>query len=100
MIDSRDERKGLARMSFKLHQDLANSNALGVDYGYRPLNTFQISASAKDTAKRKNPSVDLPDWVDGNITHAQKIGSTSNTAQVHPRLVSEPELVFVGHHCC
>lgn len=72
----------LARLSYRLHQDLAND--LGTDIGYRRLETFSIDArsSTSKSAKSSDKS-----WMDGNIRSKQKL-SANSTAQVHPYILT------------
>ncbi|MDH3317015.1 MAG: FAD-binding oxidoreductase [Gammaproteobacteria bacterium] len=71
----------LARKSFALHADLAES--LQADYGYRRLETFQLAAS-RDSNVNRYRRLESPSWLDGNCAIYSKLGSKATTAQVHP----------------
>mmetsp|Transcript_470 Transcript_470/g.661 ORF Transcript_470/g.661 Transcript_470/m.661 type:complete len:373 (+) Transcript_470:21-1139(+) len=72
----------LARLSFSLHKQL--SEELGVDYGYRPLDTLSVGMRENNKTK-KETDTELPEWLNKDlVTHASTIGNTQNTAQCHP----------------
>ncbi|MCB1739527.1 MAG: FAD-binding oxidoreductase, partial [Gammaproteobacteria bacterium] len=70
----------LARLSFDMHQDLAD--VLGTDYGYRRVDTYAIGASAHASSGRA--ALDTPSWVDGRCALQGRLGDTRSTAQLHP----------------
>lgn len=73
--------KQLARKSFELHAQLAQT--LPTNYEYRRVDTLQVSVNAQNKSHKKNNS--LPDWLNGeHISNAESIGTTSTTAQCHP----------------
>jgi glycine/D-amino acid oxidase-like deaminating enzyme len=72
---------GLARTSFTLHVDLAQT--LGTDYGYRRLTTLAVAAGSHGN-KRPRPTSDEFAWLDGNGVPYALLGTPSTTAQVHP----------------
>src|SRR5580658_5221506 len=67
----------LARRSFDLHAQLADE--LDDDWGYRRLDTFGGFAGFP----RRRSAYEL-DWLSGEVTVAQALGSPETTAQVHP----------------
>ena len=71
----------LARASFTLHAELART--LGIDYGYRRLETFMLAAREQGGV-RGGHRVTAPDWLDGAGVVTAALGSTETTAQVHP----------------
>jgi glycine/D-amino acid oxidase-like deaminating enzyme len=71
----------LARASFALHAELAAT--LGVDYGYRRLDTFMVAAQERGSAGGRH-RVPAPTWLDGAGVVTAALGSTDTTAQVHP----------------
>jgi glycine/D-amino acid oxidase-like deaminating enzyme len=71
----------LARASFALHAELAK--ALGVDYGYRRVDTFMLAARERG-ALRGGHRVAAPDWLDGAGVVTAALGTTVTTAQVTP----------------
>lgn len=72
----------LARMSFDLHQELANKFE---NIGYRRLDTINTFIA---TVPRKTKSEVLP-WLFSDKTfNAKPLGSTDDTAQVHPQKLS------------
>lgn len=79
----------LARLSFRLHEELAQH--LGHKYEYRPVTTLSVQVSQpKAGAQKKRPTVKgLPDWIDGHVKASGEIGTSKTTAQVHPRLFTE-----------
>ena len=71
----------LARASFDLHARLAKD--LGVDYGYRRMDTFMLAARERGAAPGGH-RVPAPGWLDGAGIVTAELGSTETTAQVHP----------------
>ena len=71
----------LARASFALHARLPGE--LGVDYGYRRMDTFMVAAHER-AAMRGGHRVDPPGWLDGAGVVRAALGTTETTAQVHP----------------
>jgi glycine/D-amino acid oxidase-like deaminating enzyme len=71
----------LARASFALHAELART--LGVDYGYRRVETFMLSAREQGAVSGGHP-VPPPAWLDGAGVVRAALGTTETTAQVHP----------------
>ena len=67
----------LARLSFKLHQEL--SQVLPKSINYRKLKTFSIVANAK-----KGKNITKHEWLDGNIIQSEALGTIRTTAQVDP----------------
>ncbi len=71
----------LARKSFRLHAELAES--FGADYGYRRMTTLAVNASATGVQRPH----DLPDefaWLDTNGVPSAVLGTQATTAQVQP----------------
>jgi len=66
----------LARRSFALHARLAEE--IGVDWGYRPLDTF---GGVIHPSSRRQHDVD---WVSDRVVIQQRLGSQETTAQLHP----------------
>lgn len=75
---------GLAEKSYSLHEQL--SSELGCDIGYRQVDTISVYAQ---TGKSSGKVEGTPDWLDGNVRSVDRIGNTSSTAQVHPKLLTE-----------
>jgi glycine/D-amino acid oxidase-like deaminating enzyme len=71
----------LARASFALHAELAGT--LGVDYGYRRVDTFMLAARERGGVAGGH-RVAAPRWLDGAGVVTAALGSTETTAQVHP----------------
>ena len=74
----------LTRRSFLLHQTLAEE--LGQDIGYRKLTTLSLAVDSKRPGRgeaRRGPG-----WVSGHVTERRVLGTSSTTAQVHPRLLT------------
>ncbi|HEX9820855.1 MAG TPA: FAD-binding oxidoreductase [Methylomirabilota bacterium] len=71
----------LARASFALHARLATE--LGVDYGYRRVDTFMLAARERGAVTGRH-RVPAPGWLDGAGVVTAALGSTETTAQVHP----------------
>ncbi|GAX73930.1 hypothetical protein CEUSTIGMA_g1380.t1 [Chlamydomonas eustigma] len=87
----------MSHLSYRLHQEL--SLKFGPEHiGYRPVHTYQVSGVETSAVKsplklrhraERGPEGALPPWVDGDMRFVEVIGSTSSTAQVHPRLLTE-----------
>lgn len=75
----------LARRSFELHRDLADT--LVDDYGYRPVETLMTVGSESDLPTGA-PEPDSS-WLDGNVVVRGAIGTHETTAQVDPRRFCE-----------
>jgi glycine/D-amino acid oxidase-like deaminating enzyme len=71
----------LARASFALHTQLAGK--LGVDYGYRRVDTFMLAARERGGVPGGH-RVAAPSWLDGAGIVTSALGSTETTAQIHP----------------
>jgi glycine/D-amino acid oxidase-like deaminating enzyme len=71
----------LARASFALHAEQADT--LGVDYGYRRVDTFMLAARERGRVAGGH-RVAAPGWLDGDGVVTAALGSTETTAQVHP----------------
>jgi glycine/D-amino acid oxidase-like deaminating enzyme len=73
----------LARHSFDLHAELAEHGS--EDWGYRRVTTYGGVGAA--TAHTRGGTTPNPmDWVSSHIEVGQQLGSTQDTAQVHPVL--------------
>lgn len=72
----------LARVSFKLHDQLART--LDGDYGYRRLTTLAV-ASGAEGRRRSRREPDEISWLDGPYLASSVLGTTATTAQVHPK---------------
>src|SRR5689334_22693677 len=71
----------LARASFALHARLADE--LGVDYGYRRMDTFAMAARER-TALSGGHRAPAPSWLDGAGVVTAALGTPETTAQIHP----------------
>jgi glycine/D-amino acid oxidase-like deaminating enzyme len=71
----------LARKSFQLHADLAQT--LGADYGYRRLTTLAVAAGAHDLKGSHKVPEELA-WLDSQGIPYAVLGTPATTAQVHP----------------
>jgi glycine/D-amino acid oxidase-like deaminating enzyme len=71
----------LARASFALHAELARE--IGVDYGYRRLDTFMLAARERG-APPGGHRIAAPGWLDGAAVVRAALGSVETTAQVTP----------------
>jgi glycine/D-amino acid oxidase-like deaminating enzyme len=71
----------LARASFALHAKLAAE--LGVDYGYRRMDTFAMAARERTTLTGGHRAP-APSWLDGAGIVTAALGSPETTAQIHP----------------
>lgn len=71
----------LARSSFQLHADLAQT--LGVDYGYRRLTTLAVAAGAHGVQRPETMPEALA-WLDSQGVPTRVLGTPATTAQVHP----------------
>ena len=71
----------LARRSFQLHEELADS--LGNAWGYRRLDTYSVAASAR---RRFGPGSDDPSlpWLRPGVVVRGQLGTTGTTTQVIP----------------
>lgn len=75
----------LAALSYKLHESLAKQYDGSSKWGYRVLNTLSIKANSKGTRRKVRLPDDI-DWLDEAVVEKVGVlGSTSTTAQVHPR---------------
>jgi glycine/D-amino acid oxidase-like deaminating enzyme len=72
----------LARHSFDLHAELAEHSS--EDWGYRRVTTYGGIGAATAHARRGNQSP--VGWVSPRVKVGQQLGSTRDTAQVHPAL--------------
>ncbi|KAL3161920.1 hypothetical protein ABBQ38_009005 [Trebouxia sp. C0009 RCD-2024] len=85
----------LGRLSFKLHQELADT--LGKDIGYRRVQTLSAAAAAakqgvmhaNTRGSQPNRRAGAPAWLDGSVSRIKAMGDESNTAQVHPQKLSQ-----------
>jgi len=71
----------LARRSFQLHEELADS--LGNDWGYRRLDTYSANASARGSSGSGTDSP-LLSWLKPDVVVRGQLGTTKTTAQVIP----------------
>jgi glycine/D-amino acid oxidase-like deaminating enzyme len=83
----------LARASFALHAELAKT--LGVDYGYRRVDTFMLAARERGTPSGGH-RVTAPDWLDGDGVVTAALGTTVTTAQVTPARFTAALLARAG----
>ncbi|KAJ6258834.1 hypothetical protein Dda_6888 [Drechslerella dactyloides] len=83
------ETASLARLSYNLHASLADQHNGRERWGYRELNTLEVSCEEVSQANQ-NKSSNIPSWLRGHaIRKVRNIGSPKTTAQVHPRLFCE-----------
>ncbi|KAI8145993.1 FAD dependent oxidoreductase [Fennellomyces sp. T-0311] len=80
----------ISRQSFKLHAELANKLDGHMKYGYRSVDTYSVLFKTGESQKSSSNAVS---WIDpAGVCRVEKIGSTKDTAQVHPRLFTETVL--------
>ncbi|CAH8499096.1 unnamed protein product [Schistosoma turkestanicum] len=73
----------LAQNGFDLHMELADEFGGACDY--RRVNTYSISLSpGKSSGCSESPS-----WIDAKVKSCSLIGDITNTAQVHPKKLTE-----------
>lgn len=75
----------LARRSFSLHAELAEHfrNTLGIDWGYRRLDTLSVAVSQRQDFSHL-AHVEALDWLGPHAAVHAQIGSPATTAQIHP----------------
>ena len=95
----RDEVGLLARPSFKMHEKL--SKELGRDVNYRKLDTYSTTLVGRGGSKKRNKASSTISWVDGDvqISGISRLGSTTTTAQVHPRKLTEAFIDAAEEKC-
>ncbi|WCJ31272.1 FAD-dependent oxidoreductase family protein [Euphorbia peplus] len=77
----------LARVSFNLHQSLAEELNGAVSYGYRRLTTLSLTVTeSNNQSSSSSGKKNVPSWIDGPVRSPRTIGSPETTAQVHPQL--------------
>lgn len=75
----------MSRVSFQLHQDLANDLDGFNSYGYRPLSTFSIVFDTSRDEQGETP--EEVEWINRDIVRSfEEIGCTETTAQLNPEL--------------
>jgi glycine/D-amino acid oxidase-like deaminating enzyme len=72
----------LARHSFDLHAQLAQQGS--EDWGYRRVTTYAGIGAAGTSIRDVRPSP--VDWVSSHVEVGRQLGTTEDTAQVHPAL--------------
>jgi glycine/D-amino acid oxidase-like deaminating enzyme len=72
----------LARLSFDLHQELAES--LQGDHGYRAMHTLSVAASERRDLSAHGRG-NVPDWLSPECALGGIIGDPRSTAQIHPQ---------------
>ncbi|KAK6506556.1 hypothetical protein TWF506_011461 [Arthrobotrys conoides] len=78
----------LARLSYQLHAALSEQFNGRERWGYRELDTLEISCTEGKASSRHVSGV--PDWLrEGVISKVGNLGTTQSTAQVHPRRFCE-----------
>ncbi|KAF3941843.1 hypothetical protein ABW19_dt0202895 [Dactylella cylindrospora] len=83
-----DDTASLAALSYRLHVELAENHNGQERWGYRQLNTLEISCS--EEKKRAGRPNGIPNWVrEGVVRKFSTLGTPETTAQVHPRLFCE-----------
>jgi glycine/D-amino acid oxidase-like deaminating enzyme len=72
----------LARLSYRLHRELAEKDGGSEKWEYRPVETLSLSF---DDSKSKSKCPPEIDWVDGqHVTSTSSMGGSGTTAQVTP----------------
>ncbi|CCG81102.1 UPF0673 membrane protein C1F5.03c [Taphrina deformans PYCC 5710] len=90
----------LAELSYGLHESLAKQYDGANKWGYRQLDTLSVQTNTKGPRRKAMVPSEI-DWLDNSIIEKVGVlGTTSTTAQVHPRkfchtLLSEAEKVGV-----
>lgn len=75
-------------MSYILHRELAEKHDGRTRWGYRELNTLDITC--EEGRKKGGRPSGTPEWVkEGVVRKASRLGSPETTSQVHPRLFCE-----------
>ncbi|EPS37126.1 hypothetical protein H072_9268 [Dactylellina haptotyla CBS 200.50] len=78
----------LARLSYELHASLADKHSGRERWGYRELNTVEISCQAGKT--RNGRPTGVPNWVNPDtVLKVGSLGTPRTTAQIHPRRFCE-----------
>ena len=85
----------LARHSFDLHAELAHQS--GADWGYRRLVTYGGVAAAR-APRRDGADHAGVDWVSPRVEIGRQLGSTEDTAQVHPALFTTAMMRAAQEH--
>lgn len=78
----------LARKSFELHKEIATEFG-AEEIGYRTMTTHSLALQNKQTKRRGMRGRGLPQWIQGNVVQSSVIGTTDNTAQVHPEKLTK-----------
>ncbi|KAI8063877.1 FAD dependent oxidoreductase, partial [Gongronella butleri] len=75
----------LSKVSYRLHEMLARQFDGKNRYGYRAVTTYSISM--QEEPKKARPTNDtVPAWLhQDDVLYCDELGSTKETAQVHPR---------------
>lgn len=76
--------QALAVRGFEIYSELTAE--LGVDIGYRTLNTLSLSLGSTGDGRR---DATAPGWVDGQVSNVKVLGTKDTTAQVHPGLATK-----------
>ena len=76
----------LSRLSFKLHQELADT--LGLD-SYRRLSCSHVVLDTKALSAGDRMAFEGTEWVDCGVRKTSVMGTTETIAQVHPRQLTE-----------
>ncbi len=77
----------LAELSYELHRQLAEEGDGAKRWGYRDVETWQVTI---DTAKKRGKGLKKMDWVDGQIvSDRRQMGGPGTTAQVTPKPLVE-----------
>lgn len=75
--------QALAIRGFEIYSELTAE--LGVDIGYRHVNTLSLSLGSGDG----RGDATAPGWVDGQVSNVSVLGTKDTTAQVHPGLATK-----------
>ncbi|MGY8822907.1 MAG: NAD(P)/FAD-dependent oxidoreductase [Candidatus Latescibacterota bacterium] len=75
----------LARRSFSLHAELAEElkEELGLDWGYRRIDTLSVVASQQQNLSNR-AHMEALDWLGPHAAVHAQIGNRETTAQIHP----------------
>ncbi|KAJ9097222.1 hypothetical protein QFC21_004891 [Naganishia friedmannii] len=77
---------GLAKLSYRLHAELAQEFGGEKEWGFRKVDTLSITTDATGNSKKASPV----DWLPrGTVLASRVLGTTATTSQVHPELFTK-----------
>ena len=85
----------LARRSFNLHAELATT--LECDWGYRRVKTLSVVSSIHQDMSRYR-RLDAPAWLGEDSVVYRQLGTTDNTAQLHPAMFTKAMMAAATNH--